>query len=73
MTKKEILGLATTLWGEINQRNQLQEELTELDLAICKLRRTGNEEKKMDNFFEEIADVKIMMVQRDLINIMNIN
>jgi len=67
MTKKEILGLATTLWGEINQRNQLQEELTELDLAICKLRRTGNEEKKMDNFFEEIADVKIMIEQMEFI------
>lgn len=65
MTKKEILGLATTLWGEINQRNQLQEELTELDLAICKLRRRGDEDKKMDNFFEEIADVKIMIDQME--------
>lgn len=67
MEKQDILQTATLLWGNTSQVNQLQEELTELSMAICKLRRSGDIDKKMDNFFEEIADVKIMIEQMEFL------
>lgn len=67
MEKQDILQTATLLWGDTSQVNQLQEELTELSMAICKLRRSGDIDKKMDNFFEEIADVKIMIEQMEFL------
>ena len=67
MEKQDILQTATLLWGNTSQVNQLQEELTELSMAICKLRRSGDIDKKMGNFFEEIADVKIMIEQMEFL------
>ena len=62
----KILRRAITTYGAENQIWQMLEELFELGLAICKLRREKNKER-YKNFVEERADVRIMLEQMDLI------
>lgn len=62
----KILRRAIRKFGVENQIWQLLEELFELGLAICKLRREKNKER-YKNFVEERADVRIMLEQMDLI------
>ena len=64
--KTKILRRAIRKFGVENQIWQMLEELFELGLAICKLRREKNKER-YKNFVEERADVRIMLEQMDLI------
>lgn len=60
------MKLAIETWGEQSQLEMLQEESTELALAVRKFIRVQNDEKFKD-LASEIADVEIMIKQ---INIM---
>lgn len=67
-TQADILKSAVAEFGESKQLDMLQEECLELALAISKVRRRGGIDiAEMDGFFEELADVKIMLFQMDLI------
>ena len=63
MTVKEILKKAIQTYGEEAQEKVAIEECSELIQAICHKHR-GREH----NIAEEIADVKIMLEQLELIN-----
>ena len=61
--EKEIFQRAVGLWGESAQTLMLFEEMAELQKAILKYWRGKGE---FLNFFEEIADVRIMLDQLEL-------
>jgi len=64
----KILLEAVRTWGKEAQINMIEEECIELAHAICKLRRKrGDPDKKLDNLIDELADVKLMMMQADII------
>lgn len=73
MTSKEIMQLAIDSYGRVNQVIKTVEELSELSQALCKslIRLNYTKEKisleddlkSVDNIFEEIADVEIMLEQ----------
>ena len=64
----ETLERAVEVYGKSAQIDMIQEECIELSHAICKLRRKrGDSDKKIDNLIDELADVKIMMMQADII------
>src|ERR1035437_6722480 len=64
----ETLERAVKVWGKSAQIDMIEEECIELAHAICKLRRKrGDPDKKIDNLIDELADVKIMMMQADII------
>lgn len=60
-----VMLRALDVYGAGNQLWQTLEELFELGLAICKLRREKTAER-WDNVVEERADVGIMLDQLDL-------
>lgn len=55
--------LSVQLWGAEKQLNMLEEEALELALALVHLRR---ERFSIDKVLEEVADVKIMLAQFEL-------
>ncbi len=63
----DIAKKAIEKWGMEPQMDMAIEELSELIQAVCKVKRTlGNDSelsKRMDNLYEEIADVEIMICQ----------
>lgn len=74
MTPKEIMQKAVNIYGLQNQMIKTIEELAELAQALCKvLIRLDDPEKtskftcadldSIDNIFEEMADVEIMLSQ----------
>lgn len=73
MTSKEIMYKAINTYGVENQMIKMVEELSELSQALCKSlirlnytkEKTSLEDdlKSVDNIFEEIADVEIMLEQ----------
>ncbi len=73
MTSKEIMQLAIDSYGRVNQVIKTVEELSELSQALCKslIRLNYTKEKisleddlkSVDNIFEEMADVEIMLEQ----------
>lgn len=73
MTSKEIMYKAINTYGVENQMIKTVEELSELSQALCKSivrlnytkEKTSLEDdlKSVDNIFEEIADVEIMLEQ----------
>lgn len=77
MTSKEILQKAINTYGLENQMIKTVEELSELSQALCKslIRLNYTKEKtkekisleddlkSVDNIFEEMADVEIMLEQ----------
>lgn len=73
MTPKETMQLAIDSYGRVNQVIKTVEELSELSQALCKSlirlnytkEKTSLEDdlKSVDNIFEEIADVEIMLEQ----------
>lgn len=73
MTAKEIMQKAINTYGVENQMIKTVEELSELSQALCKSivrlnytkEKTSLEDdlKSVDNIFEEIADVEIMLEQ----------
>ena len=58
----EILKQAIAFYGADNQKRQLLEEMAELAFAVCKSMRGEDH-----NVPEELADVKIMIAQMELI------
>ncbi len=73
MTPKEIMIKAIDTYGLRNQMIKTVEELAELSQAMCKslIRLDSSDKgftlsedlKSVDNIFEEIADVEIMLTQ----------
>lgn len=73
MTSKEIMQKAINTYGVENQIIKTVEELSELSQALCKSlvrlnytkEKTSLEDdlKSVDNIFEEMADVEIMLEQ----------
>lgn len=73
MTSKEIMQKAIDTYGVENQMIKTVEELSELSQALCKSivrlnytkEKTSLEDdlKSVDNIFEEMADVEIMLEQ----------
>lgn len=72
MTPKEIMKMAINTYGLQNQMIKTVEELSELSQAICKAVVRLNQPngatltddlKSVDNIFEEMADVEIMLAQ----------
>lgn len=69
MTSKEILQKAINTYGLENQMIKTVEEFSELSQALCKslIRLNYTKEKisleSVDNIFEEMADVEIMLEQ----------
>lgn len=63
-----ILKKALQQWGTESQLELAIEELLELALALQKLKRLrGDHLKKMKNVFDEMADVRIMFAQLEII------
>ena len=67
MIDKKILQRAITLWGEKAQREMIIEEALELGLALMKLRRSGDSGEQMRSVVDEVADMKIMVAQAELL------
>jgi len=67
MVDKIILQRAIDLWGEKAQRELIIEESLELGLALMKLRRSGDPEEQMKDVIDEVADMKIMVAQAELL------
>lgn len=72
MTPKEIMQKAINTYGLQNQMIKTVEELSELSQALCKAVVRLNQPngatltddlKSVDNIFEEICDVEIMLAQ----------
>lgn len=69
MTSKETMYKAINTYGVGNQMIKTVEELSELSQALCKslIRLNYTKEKisleSVDNIFEEMADVEIMLEQ----------
>ena len=66
--RQKLYEWAKDKWGIDSQLDQATEEMAELIVAINKVKRTKldlayKKEQVMDNFFEEIADVKMCIEQ----------
>lgn len=70
MTSKEIMQKAINTYGVENQIIKTVEELSELSQALCKFLSkpyTESDRTILDNIYEEIADVEIMLEQCKMI------
>ena len=67
--KSEILNKAIDKWGTKSQIAMVQEEATELALAVHKyLNRSETDKVKLRNdLIDELADMKIMLAQAEII------
>ena len=65
-TSKQILENAIKTYGCISQQNKMIEEMAELTKAILKLRRGGDDPQLVGNVLEEMADVKIVLAQMEI-------
>lgn len=62
-----ILARALVQYGFNAQIEMIIEECSELILALQKLKRTnGDNEEKLENVIDEVADVKIMIRQAEI-------
>jgi hypothetical protein len=64
MKKKDVYNKAKATWGIDAQVTKAVEELAELQKELCKFLL---DDGIMENIIEEIADVKIMVEQLELI------
>ena len=68
MIDKNILLKAITKWGREAQINKIQEELLELSLVLNQRNCVTKDKQQMEeNLYDELADVKIMMAQAELL------
>ena len=70
MDNRKVYQDALDTWGAEAQTKMLFEEIGELMQAICKASRVKNWEQRIkvwSNIAEEIADVKIMLEQMELL------
>lgn len=65
---KELLQKAIEKWGIETQINKIQEEALELALVLNQ-RNCPTKDKSImeDNLYDELADMKIMMAQAEII------
>jgi len=68
----ECYKKAIDKWGMTSQYDQLIEEMAELTLALCKLKRAENNiaQKKqgvIENVIEEMADVKMCLEEMEYV------
>lgn len=55
-------------WGRETQINKIQEEALELSLALNQIKcPTKDPEQMKDNLYDELADMKIMMAQAEIL------
>lgn len=65
---KEILLKAIEKWGEITQINKIQEEALELSLVINQRNCPTKDPEQMEaSLYDELADMKIMMAQAEIL------
>jgi len=70
MINKEILQKAIDTYDEISQLEMIKEEAMELALSIQKAGRSNNDKddkKILANIYNELANMKIMLAQAELI------
>ena len=67
MTDTEICGAAVRAYGEDTQIMTAIEEMAELTQALSKNKRYPDNLSVLENIAEEIADVRIMLDQLELI------
>lgn len=70
MNTGEVLSSAIHTYGKTGQIRLCIEEMAELTKALCKLYRQSDHEQYqacLENIREEIADVKIMLAQMEMI------
>lgn len=70
MNNRTVYEDALNTWGAEAQTKMLFEEIGELMQAVCKAGRVENWEQRMEvwhNIAEEIADVKIMLGQMEVL------
>lgn len=65
MTKQQILQTAIDTYGSDAQMLMAIEEMSELTKAICKYFRS-NDSRATESVIEEMADVKIMLAQLEI-------
>jgi len=63
MKKKDVYNKAKAIWGIDAQVTKAVEELAELQKELCKFLL---DDAKFENIIEEVADVKIMVEQIEL-------
>lgn len=65
---KDILQKAIQKWGRDIQINKIQEEALELSLVLNQMKcPTKDVEKMEENLYDELADMKIMMAQAEIL------
>ena len=65
---KDILHKVIEKWGPQIQINKIQEEVLELALALNQLNCPTKDKDKLEAaIYDELADVKIMMAQADIL------
>ena len=70
MNTGEVLSSVIDTYGKTGQIRLCIEEMAELTKALCKLYRQSDHEQYqacLENIREEIADVKIMLAQMEMI------
>lgn len=61
--RQNMYGQCSTMWGKDAQVNMCIEEMAELTKALCKARRYKKPDSWLNQIYEEIADVTIMLEQ----------
>lgn len=65
---REILLKAIEKWGRDNQINKIQEEALELSLILNQRNCPTKDPKQMEaSLYDELADMKIMMAQAEIL------
>lgn len=63
-----ILHRAIEKWGRETQINKIQEEALELSLVINQMKCPTKDMEQMEhNLYDELADMKIMMAQAEIL------
>ena len=62
-----LFNKAIAKWGRLAQVDMAIEEMAELTLALCKSKRETKTKDWLDNVYDEIADVLIMLDQLRII------
>ena len=61
--RQNMYGQCSAMWGKDAQVNMCIEEMAELTKALCKARRYKKPDNWLNQIYEEIADVTIMLEQ----------
>ncbi len=65
---KSVLEAIIAKWGRETQINKIQEECLELALVLNQINCPTKDPKEMEyNLYDELADVKILMAQAEML------